>query len=79
MKVMTTKKNLVKMMLMNIATAVSVSFSACSNEDDPVANARDNGAECPANAKTVLIYLACGNDLAGMFTNSGVRLLTRRS
>ncbi len=70
MKVMTTKKNLVKMMLMSIATAVSVSFSACSNEDDPVANARDNGAECPANAKTVLIYLAGGNDLAGVLKDN---------
>ena len=59
------------MMLMSIATAVSFSSSACSNEDDPVANARqDMGMASPANtpsagAKTVLIYLAGGNDLGG--------------
>ena len=69
---MTTKKNLVKMMLMSIATAVSFTFSACSNEDDPVAAAREAGAaESPsaipgADAKTVLIYLAGGNDLKGV-------------
>ena len=34
---MTTKKNLVKMMLMSIATAVSFTFNACSNDDLPVA------------------------------------------
>jgi hypothetical protein len=67
---MATKKNLVKMMLMSIATAVSFSFNACSNEDEPVAGARDNGAVSPANtlsanAKTVLIYLAGGNDIGG--------------
>lgn len=65
---MTTKKNLVKIMLMSIATAVCVTFGACSNEDDPVAAARETAAaEIPANvpgdAKTVLIYLAGGNDL----------------
>ena len=64
---MTTKKNLVKIMLMSIATAVCFSFGACSNEDDPVAAARETAAEIPANvpgdAKTVLIYLAGGNDL----------------
>ena len=67
---MTTKKNLVKIMLMSIATAVCFSFGACSNEDDPVAAARETAAEIPANvpgdAKTVLIYLAGGNDLAGV-------------
>ena len=69
---MTTKKNLVKMMLMSIATAVSFTFSACSNEDDPVVAAREAGAaESPsaipgADAKTVLIYLAGGNDLKGV-------------
>ena len=68
---MTTKKNLVKMMLMSIATAASFTFSACSNEDLPVANVRDGkGVMSPAsapsgNAKTVLIYLAGGNDLRG--------------
>lgn len=65
---MTTKKNLVKIMLMSIATTVCVTFGACSNEDDPVAAARETAAaEIPANvpgdAKTVLIYLAGGNDL----------------
>lgn len=66
---MATKKNLVIMMFMSIATAVSFSFTACSNEDDPVANARNaNKAMNPviapsADAKTVLIYLAGGNDL----------------
>ena len=66
---MATKKNLVIMMFMSIATAVSFSFTACSNEDDPVANARNaNKAMSPviapsADAKTVLIYLAGGNDL----------------
>ena len=65
---MTTKKNLVKMMLMSIATAVSFTFNACSNDDLPVANVRNDGAMSPANApsadaKTVLIYLAGGNDL----------------
>ena len=68
---MTTKKNLVKIMLMSIATAVCFSFGACSNEDDPVAAARETAAaEIPANvpgdAKTVLIYLAGGNDLASV-------------
>ena len=66
---MTTKKNLVKMMLMSIATATSFTFNACSNEDLPVANVRD-GMGSPANvpngnAKTVLVYLAGGNDLSG--------------
>ena len=46
---MTTKKNLVKIMLMSIATAVCFSFGACSNEDDPVAAARETAAEIPAN------------------------------
>ena len=69
---MATRKNLVKMMLMSVATAVSFSFSACSNEDLPVANVpNDNGAVSPANApsgdaKTMLIYLAGGNDLKGI-------------
>ena len=69
---MARRKNLVKMMLMSVATAVSFSFSACSNEDLPVANVpNDNGAVSPANApsgdaKTVLIYLADGNDLKGI-------------
>ena len=68
---MTTKKNLVKMMLMSIATAANFTFSACSNEDHPVANVRDgkgvmSHASAPSgNAKTVLIYLAGGNDLRG--------------
>ena len=68
---MATKKNLVKMMLMSIATAVSFSFNACSNEDLPVANVRNGkGLVSPAftpigNAKTVLIYLAGGNDIGG--------------
>ena len=46
---MTTKKNLVKIMLMSIATAVCFSFGACSNEDDPVAAARETAAEIPVN------------------------------
>lgn len=47
---MTTKKNLVKIMLMSIATTVCVTFGACSNEDDPVAAARETAAaEIPAN------------------------------
>ena len=36
-------------MLMSIATAVCFSFGACSNEDDPVAAARETAAEIPAN------------------------------
>ena len=69
---MTAKKNLVKIMLMSIATAACVTFGACSGEDDPVAPAREaRPAETPsaipgAGAKTVLIYLAGGNDLAGV-------------
>ena len=57
---MTTKKNLVKIMLMSIATAVCFSFGACSNEDDQIP------ANVPGDAKTVLIYLAGGNDLASV-------------
>jgi hypothetical protein len=59
-------------MLMSIATAACVTFGACSGEDDPVAPAREaRPAETPsaipgAGAKTVLIYLAGGNDLAGV-------------
>ena len=69
---MTAKKNLVKIMLMSIATAACVTFGACSGEDDPVAPAREaRPTETPsaipgAGAKTVLIYLAGGNDLAGV-------------
>ena len=69
---MTAKKNLVKIMLMSIATAACVTFGACSGEDDPVAPAREaRPAETPsaipgAGAKTVLIYLAGGNDLKGV-------------
>ena len=69
---MTAKKNLVKIMLMCIATAACVTFGACSGEDDPVAPAREaRPAETPstipgAGAKTVLIYLAGGNDLKGV-------------
>jgi hypothetical protein len=36
-------------MLMSIATTVCFSFGACSNEDDPVAAARETAAEIPAN------------------------------
>ena len=69
---MTAKKNLVKIKLMSIATAACVTFGACSGEDDPVAPAREaRPAETPsaipgAGAKTVLIYLAGGNDLKGV-------------
>ena len=66
---MTTKKNLVKMMLMSIVTAgTMMSFTACSSDDEVM-----NGVQPPSKAisrqngignRTVLVYLAGKNDLS---------------
>ena len=66
---MTTKKNLVKMMLMSIVAAgTMMSFTACSSDDEVM-----NGVQPPSKAisrqngtgnRTVLVYLAGKNDLS---------------
>lgn len=66
---MTTKKNLVKLMLMSIVTAgTMMSFTACSSDDEVM-----NGVQTPSmpisrqtadGNRTVLVYLAGKNDLS---------------
>ena len=66
---MTTKKNLVKLVLMSITTAATMIFTACSNDDSPVVPTTNanvgKAASAPASGtKTVLIYMAGRNNLS---------------
>ena len=68
---MTTKKNLVKMMLMSILTAgTMMSFTACSKEDDQVMmttnskNVQKQTTQHVTAERTVLVYLAGKNNLS---------------
>ena len=64
---MTTKSNLVKMMLMSVATAATMTFTACSNDDDVLQNpeaAPQNAQSLTKGSKTVLIYMAGKNNLS---------------
>ena len=68
---MTTKKNLVKMMLMSILTAgTMMSFTACSKEDDQVMmttnskNMQKQTTQHVTAERTVLVYLAGKNNLS---------------
>ena len=66
---MTTKKNLVKTMLMSILTAgTMMSFTACSSEDDVLMETKGNVSldinQYATAERTVLVYLAGKNDLS---------------
>jgi len=72
---MTTRKNLLKTMLMSILTAgTMMSFTACSNDDEVIMEVNDNAQSRKSpNAtveRTVLVYLAGKNNLSGsLLTN----------
>ena len=66
---MTTKKNLVKTMLMSILTAgTMMSFTACSSEDDVLMETKGNVSldinQYATAERTVLVYLAGKNNLS---------------
>ena len=66
---MTTKKNLVKTMLMSILTAgTMMSFTACSNDDEVIMeennNAQSHKSRNATVERTVLVYLAGKNNLS---------------
>ena len=66
---MTTKKFLVKMMLMSILTAATMmSFTACSSDDEVLNEVNDNlqlnESRYAAAERTVLVYLAGKNNLS---------------
>ena len=66
---MTTRQNLVKMMLMSIVTAGTImSFTACSSEDDVMNDVQKpsgmTSRQNVAGSRTVLVYLAGKNDLS---------------
>ena len=65
---MTTRSNMVKMMLMSIATAATMTFTACSSEDDellkPATVPQTSQKAQKMGSKTVLIYMAGKNNLS---------------